>query len=168
MGFFFDLLILLFFLLSIVGTFIYYIISKNKKALITILILVIGIILLFIFDTIARREPIKLNREGIIGEYRIDTTFYPGKNARWQYYHYRFSITENDSITLIHLNDSSIPIATYKYKIRYTDGPPDIWSVDTNKAYHIVAHHPILFRSYNRFYYVLRSDKYGNMFFRKQ
>ena len=61
-------------------------------------------------------RPISLTKKQIIGGYRIDKNFYPGKNANWQYDHYRFTITQSDSIYLyVTGNDSMTKI--YRSKL---------------------------------------------------
>jgi hypothetical protein len=112
------------------------------------------------------QRPIRLTKNDIIGEYHIDTTFYPGVNARWQYKHYVIQITK-DSLLLLCLNDSGKPMAVFRNKIKYTYGPPDKWEIDGTPGHHIITHHPTLYRSHTRFYYVFHSTRFGNMFFRK-
>jgi len=112
------------------------------------------------------RKPISLTKQEIIGEYRIDTTFYPGTNAKWQYEHFRFSITPNDSLKFYQTNKDTI-LMTYTYKIKYSSGPPDLWRIVNDTTYKTLKHPPTLYRGHDKFYYVIRSDHYGNMFFRK-
>ncbi len=114
------------------------------------------------------RTPLKLTKQDIIGEYKIDTTFYRGNNARWQYAHYYFSINQSDSLQLSVLDKTGKTAQIYKHKINYSAGPPDLWSIaDTGSVYHVIKNKPTLYRSHDRFYYVLHSEKFGNMFFRK-
>jgi hypothetical protein len=138
-------------LLTTIAFIIFYAITKKKIALIGIcsiwgfafLIVVTGLINDYY------SQPIRLTKTDIIGDYRIDTNFFTRKNAKWQYDHYRFTITR------------------YKEKIVYSSGPPDMWKVQNGTAYQVLKYPPKLFRGHKKFYYVFKSDYYGNMFFRK-
>jgi hypothetical protein len=128
-------------------------------------------ILLFIIEIIANnsRTPIRLTKDNIIGDYRIDTSFYNGANSRWQFDRFRFTITPTDSIYFFVTNKDTIN-KTFKEKILYSSGPPDLWSLwklKNDTAYHVIKYPPTLYRGHKKFYYVLKSDFYGNMFFRK-
>jgi hypothetical protein len=115
------------------------------------------------------RKSIRLIRADIIGEYRIDTNFYNGKNAQWQYHRYRFTITPQDSI-LFYVGSKDTIIKTFRGKILYSDGPPDVWKIQediTSPTFHVIKTPPTLYRGHSTFYYVFKSNFYGNMFFRK-
>ena len=111
-------------------------------------------------------KPIQLKQEDICGDYRIDTNFYPGANARWQYNKYRFTITNKDSLLLHAYDIYGRQQSTYGYKIRHSNRHFGTWSADSAK-HHLLYHSPILYRSHSSYYYVLKSTRYGNMFFRK-
>ena len=170
MGFGFNLFGFPLLILSTIGLFIFFLISR-KKITLTILGSLWGFtILIFIFGSIADhyRKPIRLTKQDIIGEYRIDKTFYPGKNANWQYKHFKFYITDKDSILFLIMKEKGIPLAFYKHKINYSDGPPALWKINTDSTHHILKNQPTLYRGHDKFYYVFHSEKYGNMFFRKK
>jgi hypothetical protein len=155
-------------LLTTIAFIIFYAITKKKIALIGIcsiwgfafLIVVTGLINDYY------SQPIRLTKTEIIGDYRIDTNFFTGKNAKWQCDHYRFTITPTDTI-IFYVTNKEIIIKTYKEKIVYSSGPPDMWKVQNGTAYHVLKYPPTLFRGHKKFYYVFKSDYYGNMFFRK-
>jgi hypothetical protein len=155
-------------LLSSVGLIIYFFVTKRVIALKILGMLWGSAILIFAISSVIgnRRMPIRLTKEDIVGEYRIDTTFFPGANARWQYDHYKFFITGNDSIHFIVMKEKEIPIQVYRHRITYTAGPPALWSIVADTSDHLI-NQPILYRGHNKFYYVFRSKKFGNMFFRK-
>ena len=168
MGFGFSLIGFPLLLLATGGLVIYAVLKKTRKPLIVVAALWGLTILLFIIATVADhfRTPIRLTKHDIIGEYRIDTNFFSGTNAKWQYDHYRFTITPSDSIIFNVTNKDTI-IKTFKEKIVYSSGPPDLWKVQSNTTYHVIKYPPTLYRGHKRFYYVFKSDIYGNMFFRK-
>jgi hypothetical protein len=170
MGFGFNLFGFPLLILMTIGLFIFFLISK-KKITLTILGGLWGFtILVFIFGSIADhyRKPIRLSKQDIIGEYRIDKTFFPGKDANWQYKHFKFYITNKDSILFLIMKEKGIPLAFYKHKINYSDGPPALWEINTDSTHHILKNQPTLYRGHDKFYYVFHSEKYGNMFFRKK
>lgn len=169
MGFGFNLFGFPILLLTIVGLIILFVVSKKKIAL-KILGGLFGLtILVFILGSIADyyRTPIRLTKHDIVGEYRIDTTFYPGTNASWQYDHFKFYITKKNNIIFVSMKEKEIPKTFYKHRIKYSEGPPDLWSVVSDSTHHIIKNQPTLYRGHDKFYYVFHSDKFGNVFFRK-
>ena len=169
MGFGFNLIGFPLLLLATLGLFIYAIGKQTWKPLSGIAALWGLTIIMFIIATIPDnlRTPIRLTKADIIGEYRIDTNFFSGTNAKWQYDHYRFTITTNDSIYFYVTNKDTI-IRILKEKISYSLGPPDLWKVQGDTTtYHVTKYPPTLYRGHKKFYYVFNSEHYGNMYFRK-
>lgn len=142
--------------------------TRKKSALKVLAAIWLITIVLVIACAVAShlREPILLTKQDVVGEYRIDTTFYPGKNARWQYYRYKFRITNSDSLYFTIMDTGQHPYKIFAHKINQDFGPPFLWSVVADSTCHIIRAKPILHRGHNKFYYVLHSDKFGNMFFR--
>ena len=168
MGFGFNLIGFPILILTTIGLLIYFFVSKKRIAL-TILGAIWGLtILVFIASVISDhyRAPIRLTKSEIIGDYRIDTNFYKGTNAKWQYEHYKFTISPNDSIYFFVINKDTVK-KMFKGKLKYSSGPPDLWTIQSMTTYHVIKYPPILYRGHNKFYYVFKSDIYGNMFFRK-
>ena len=168
MGLGFNLIGFPLLLLATGGLVIYAIAKQTWEPLLIVAALWGLTILLFITATIADhfRTPIRLTKADIIGEYRIDTNFFSGTNAKWQYDHYQFTITPSDSI-IFYLTNKDTVIKTFKEKILYSSGPPDLWKVQNDTTYHVLKYPPTLYRGHKKFYYVFKSDIYGNMFFRK-
>lgn len=167
MGFGFNLIGFPLLILATVILLIYAL--RNKAALKILAFIWAGVIFLFIVGSIADyyRKPIRLTKDDVVGEYRIDTTFYPGKNSRWQYFKYKFEITSNDSIYFTIMNAEQKPYKVYRHKIKVDVGPPLQWSIIADSTYHVIKEQPTLHRSHDRFYYVFHSAKFGNMFFRR-
>ena len=116
----------------------------------------------FNYSTIRYFEkPIRLTKEDIVGKYEVDTDFYPGLNANWQHNNYSFEITKNDKFILNHSNGSQL-----SFDISWSSGPPFLWSIK-NPNHQIISNQVTLYRSHFNFYYVFKSSKWGNMFFRK-
>lgn len=156
-------------ILATVGLLVYFFVEKKKSTLIILAgvwgLTIIVINVISIADHYQR--PIRLTKHDIVGEYRIDTKFFPGTNAKWQYEHYKFYITDKDSILFMVLKEKGMPGALYKHKIKYSDGPPDLWSIIADSTHHVIRNKPTLYRGHDKFYYVFHSEKFGNMFFRK-
>ena len=169
MGFGFNLFGFPLLILATVGLLIYFVVTKKKIALkilgglwaLTIFIFCIGLFM----DGL--RKSISLIKQDIIGEYRIDTNFYPGINSKWQYEHFKFTITSNDSLHFYQTRKDTI-LKTYNFKLKYSSGSPYLWSIVNDTTCKILKYPSTLYRGHNKFYYVIRSGNYGNMFFRKQ
>jgi hypothetical protein len=122
-------------------------------------------------------RPMILTQKDITGNYIIDRDKFPGKQADWQYENFRFSITDNNELIF----ESRIYDNKWKadtVKVSYSSGYYDIdrkeycnrklrvHSDSTN--HHIIRDNPTLYRqSFNDFYYVFESIKFGNVFFKK-
>ena len=169
MGFGFNLIGFPLLIVSTVGLLIYFAATENKTAL--KILGSVWIVAIVVGATSLIREhyqtPLRLTKQEIIGNYRIDKRFYPGKNTDWQYDHYRFTITPTDSIYFYLTNKNTI-LKTFKGKLKYSSGPPDLWSIQSDTTYHVIKYRPLLHRGNRKFYYVFHSDIYGNMFFRKE
>ncbi|NQZ90183.1 MAG: hypothetical protein HRT54_21685 [Colwellia sp.] len=107
-----------------------------------------------------------VDKQRIVGSYEVDTKFYPGKNANWQKEHFRFEITEDNKFYLfVRLADKSENV--YQGYVKWANETPEKWSITMDNPYHIIDKHPVLYRSKFDYYYVFRTQKFGNMFFSK-
>ena len=110
-----------------------------------------------------------VDKEDIYGSYIIDRTRFPGKNAEWQYQHYRFEITEPDGFAF-HCTNYDKVVKTYIGKVEFTtDNRPHIklqMQYPDGDTCHVLRTNPTLYREPFSFYYVFESPKYGNMFFK--
>ncbi|MCU0327698.1 MAG: hypothetical protein MUE53_01800 [Chitinophagales bacterium] len=123
-------------------------------------------------------KPSILTQKDLIGNYVIDKSKFPGKQADWQYENFKFTITEDDLLIFkSKIYDTIWKIDTVK--ISYSSGYYDldkreycnkkirIHSDSTN--HHIIRDNPTLYRlTLGDFYYVFESEKFGNVFFRKE
>ena len=134
MGFGFNLFGFPFLILSTAGLLVYFFISRKKAALFFLGAIWLFSIFIFIVVIISGNfsSPIRLTKEKIIGEYRIETKLFPGKNASWQYDHFRFIITKEDSILFFAKKPGSLIENSYRHKLIYRFGPPDLWSIDAD------------------------------------
>ena len=112
----------------------------------------------------------EITKDDIYGEYIIDRNKCSGKQADWQYNHYRFKITEDHKIYFyITENEKVIKTITGTVEIKeyYTPSPRLKINFDEPR-FHILKENPTLYREIWTFYYVFYSDKFGNMFFTKE
>lgn len=109
-----------------------------------------------------------LEREDIYGEYVIDRTKFPGRQADWQYNHFRLEITQRGKV-YFRVTENERIVRTYEanYSFPRTSGTPTISCYFDRPAHHIVAQDPTLYRQPFSFYFVFESSKFGNVFFTK-
>ncbi len=128
------------------------------------------IILLVIVASIAQPifEKKKLKKKDYYGEYIIDRNYFKGKQADWQYDHFRFEITDDDSI-FFYVTEKERIIETFKGTI--TTLKPyssERLVIKMEKpTHHILNSNPTIYRETWDFFMVFNSPKYYNMFFRK-
>jgi len=102
----------------------------------------------------------------IIGTYEVDSDFYPGANADWQKRHFRFQIKKDGTFILFsRLADNSEK--QYIGSVTWANEATEKWSVKMKNPHHVIDNHPVLYRERFGFYYVFRSQRFGNVFFRK-
>ncbi|HEX7414061.1 MAG TPA: hypothetical protein VF411_08440 [Bacteroidia bacterium] len=109
-----------------------------------------------------------LKRNDIYGEYVIARAKCRGKQADWQYDHFRFEIIK-PNIFLFHVTDKDKILKTYKGALTFLEEyerPRIVLQVDTPR-HHIIEDKPTLYREPFSFYYVFHSTKFGNVFFEK-
>jgi hypothetical protein len=110
----------------------------------------------------------QLNKEDFYGEYIIDRSKFSGKQADWQYDHFRFEITKQNKI-FFNVTEKDRILKTYSGSIQfvstYFDKQIPAFKIDT-PTYHIF-NQPTLYRQPFSFYYVFNSYKFGNVFFIK-
>lgn len=110
----------------------------------------------------------ELDKEDIYGEYVIDKSQFAGKQADWQYNHYRFEITKDNKV-LFHITEKEKIIKTIPGTVAFNDyyTSPRINLKFEEPGFHIIEENPTLFREIWSFYYVFESPEYGNVFFKK-
>lgn len=144
----------------------------TKKNIFGLILLVIwgSIIMLVTADFIISPffEKKVLEKNDFYGEYVVDRNFFKGKQADWQYNHFRFKITESDSIFFYQTEKKKI-IKTYKGTISTLPQYVSKRLVINmeNPTHHIVSSNPTIYREIWDFYIVFNSPRFYNMFFRK-
>lgn len=123
-------------------------------------------------------RPMILTQKDIIGNYVIDKNKFPGKQADWQYENFKFTITENEKLIFksrIYDDFWKSDTVTISYSTGYYDLDKEeycnrkIKIHSDSTSHHIISDNPTLYRqNFGRFYYVFESEKFGNVFFRKE
>ena len=134
------------------------------------------ILILLAFVVEKKMQPIVISNSDICGEYIIDRTKFEGKQAEWQYENFRYKITESEELIF----ESKIygnKWKSEKVKVSYSSGYYDenkkeycnrkIRIHSDSTTHHIIKDNPTLFRKSFNFYYVFKSEKFGNVFFKK-
>lgn len=170
MGFGFNLA-MIFIVLPITGLLLLTWLISKKKAVGKLLLLmwtgIVGfVILILTINWLTSKK--EVDQEDVYGEYIIDQSKFPGRQADWQYNHFRFEIKENDSIYFYETEGEKI-IRTYKGKISFKEQyiRPRLVIEMEEPSHHIVSDNPTLYRTTWSFYYVFKSPKFFNVFFKK-
>ena len=110
----------------------------------------------------------EIDREEIYGNYTIDREICSGKNADWQYNKYRFKIDENNKMYFYITNkEKIIKTIESEVSINVHNSACFFELKELNEDFHILKTNPTLYRKPWSYYYVFYSEKYGNMFFKK-
>ncbi len=129
-----------------------------------------GVLSLILFLGIVRwlNSKIILKKDDYYGEYIVNRNYFKGKQTDWQYNHFRFEITDKDSIFFYETEGEKIlkihqgTIHTVK---PYNSARLVIYM--ENPIHHILASNPTTYRASWDFYLVFRSPKFYNVFFKK-
>lgn len=110
----------------------------------------------------------ELDKKDYYGEYVINRDFFKGEQTDWQYNHFRFKITSQDSI-FFYLTDKAKVLKTLRGKIRtVTPYSSARLIVEMEQpSHHILTSNPTTYRSPWSFYLVFYSPKFHNVFFKK-
>ena len=168
------LLVLLILILIVPATFILliiWLITKNNifgKIAGSLWLGLFSLIGLFFILSIFKTKK-EIEKDDIYGDYIINRNKCPGKQANWQYNHYKFKITQDNKI-YFYITDKEKIIktieGTVEIKDYYTPSPRLKINFDEPR-FHIIQDNPTLYREIWTFYYVFHSDKFDNMFFTK-
>jgi len=130
----------------------------------------LGILGLILLAGITRKLTSKteLEKNDYYGEYVINRDYFKGKQTDWQYNHFRFEITDKDSI-FFYVTDKEKILKIYRGTIK-TISPYSSARLTIEMeqpTHHILASNPTTYRSAWGFYLVFKSPKFYNMFFEK-
>jgi hypothetical protein len=170
MGFGFNLFFVFILLPSTALLLLTWLFTRKKffgKAIGLIWLGVVGLVLLVatLHWLIDKKE---LDQSDYYGSYIIDRSFFPGKQADWQYNHFRFEIRPNDSI-YFYVTDHAQIRQMYRGAIRTTTSYASkrlILQVE-QPSHHILQSDPTTYRSAWSFYLVFNSPKFHNVYFKK-
>tara|TARA_B100000809_G_C14786718_1_gene405058 strand:- start:74 stop:604 length:531 start_codon:yes stop_codon:yes gene_type:complete len=144
---------------------------NRKKIWGKILLLIpglVGLLILIAIITNWAKSKTVLNKTDYYGEYIIDRNFFSGKQSDWQYNHYRFIITKDDSITF-YVTEKEKIIREYKGTITtLTPYSSDRLVINMEMPnHHIMSTNPTTYRQAWDFHLVFYSPMFNNMYFRK-
>ena len=111
----------------------------------------------------------ELDPKDYCGKYVIDCSFYPGRQAKWQYNHFRFEILPSDSV-LFYVTEGAKIVSTYRGKaIWWTTSYSSVrMRLDMDSPTHfIMASNPTTYRSIWDFRLIFATDRFGNVAFKK-
>lgn len=170
MGFGFNLLMVFVILPLTMLLLLMWLISKKRiigKVLFVMSAGIFGLVFLATLMNLLTSKKV-LDKNDYYGEYTIDRNYFSGKQADWQYNHFRFEITENDSI-FFYVTDKEDVIETYKGTIdvsyRYKSA---VLVIDMEQeTHHILTSNPTIYREAWGFFLVFQSPKFYNTYFRK-
>ena len=165
-----GILFVLFLIISII-LFLLNLIFKNKifrDLNIGLWLLFISIPVILLIESFLNSKT-NVEKEDIYGNYIINRNKCKGKQADWQYNHYRFKIT-NDNKIYFYVTDKERIVKSFtgKIEINSYSNPSTLFKINFEEPiFHILQENPTLYRETWTYYYVLHSQKYGNMFFTK-
>ncbi len=130
----------------------------------------LGVLALVLIAVLVRWKTAKTNLEkaDYIGEYVVHRSHYPGAREEWQFEHFPFTISENDSICFYAIDKGRIR-EKYTRTISTTLGNTSkrLRLAMYQPTHHILASNPTTYRSAWSIYLVFHSPNINNVFFRK-
>lgn len=113
----------------------------------------------------------ELDKDDYYGEYVINRNYFKGEQTDWQYNHFRFEITDNDSI-FFYVTDKDQILKTYRGTIKTTNTrnyrSARLKIEMEQPTHHILTSNPTTYRSAWDFYIVFKSPIFNNVFFEKE
>ena len=132
--------------------------------------ILLGIFAIVLLAGITRKviSKTKLDKEDYYGAYIINRDYFKGSQTDWQYNHFRFEITKQDSI-LFYVTDNEKILKTYRGVIKTTTPYNSArLIIDMEKpTHHILTSNPTTYRSTWSFYMVFNSPEFYNVYFKK-
>ena len=110
-----------------------------------------------------------LDKDNYYGDYIVNRNYFKGKQADWQYEHFRFTITKNDSI-FFYVTEKEKIIKVYKGTIStknpYSHSERIVINME-QPTHHILTTNPTTYRNAWSFILVFKLPKFNNMYFYK-
>ena len=132
------------------------------------LFFILSYLILFVVGSI--NSPMTVDRDDIYGKYEIDKDMFKGNNANWQFQHFNFEIEDNDEFIFFEYYDNGKIKSQHKGNIEFIEGyaSPHLKIQNVKPGHQIIENEPSLIRKKWNFYYVFKSKKFGNVFFKKK
>lgn len=111
----------------------------------------------------------ELDKKDYYGEYVINRHYFEGEQTDWQYNHFRFEITDEDSI-FFYVTDKKKILKTFRGSIKTTTpyNSARLIIEMEQPTHHLMTSNPTTYRSAWDFYLVFKSPKFYNVFFEKR
>lgn len=111
----------------------------------------------------------ELDKKDYYGEYVVNRDYFKGEQTNWQYNHFRFEITDEDSI-FFYVTDKAKILKTFRGSIKTTTPYSSARLIIEMEqpTHHIMTSNPTTYRSAWDFYLVFKSPKFYNVFFEKR
>ena len=158
------------FFIAFLGLSIYFLIKKLRYMLYFWAFTFIAIIILFGIFGVLNFFSSKtiLSPDDYRGSYVINREYFKGMQSDWQYNHYRFIITNEDSIFFYETDNEKI-IKIHKGKVCYSENYKStrLKINSLEPKHHVLNSNPTTYRNIWDFYLVFNSPKFNNMYFKK-
>jgi hypothetical protein len=106
-----------------------------------------------------------LEKDDYYGQYIVDRTYFSGKQADWQYNHFRFEIKDNDSIYVTEKEKSYRHMLAKSVTENYVS--EHLLINMPQPTHHILSSNPTTYRYPWYFHLVFYSPKFNNLYFKK-
>ena len=113
-------------------------------------------------------KPMEVNQNDNFGTYEVIDNIYDVNQSKWQHDNYEIAINKDYYLRIYKLMPNRKILDSVRFE--FTGSSNNRIKLFTNpNHYHIIADSPALYRkNFNNFYYVFKSRKFGNVFFRKK
>ncbi|SMB89895.1 hypothetical protein SAMN00120144_0995 [Hymenobacter roseosalivarius DSM 11622] len=170
MGFGFNLFFAFILLPSTVVLIIIWLLTRRKLFIKSVGFIWAAIFTLIVITSFLKilLSKVTLEKEDFYGQYIIDRSHFPGKQADWQYDNFRFEIKDNDSI-YFYVTQKDDVVKVFKGIIS-TLKPysSERLVIDMQQpTHHILTTNPTIYRDTWSFHLVFNSPKFNNVFFTK-
>ena len=111
-----------------------------------------------------------VDKEDIYGKYEIDKDMFKGNDADWQFRHFSFEINKDEEFVFFEYYDNQKIKSKHKGGVEFVEGyaSPHLKITHIEPEHQVVESEPLFVRTKWDFYYVFKSKKFGNVFFKKK
>lgn len=137
---------------------------QKRSWVIAVIFFVGPILLVLVFSFVGwMNSKVRPSRADILGDYKVDRGFCPGKQADWQHEIYSLKITEK----WIEIRDVRTE-KIWREEIDWVTWSEYRWRFKVAPAHHMIRGGPAIVREKLGYYYIFESPLYGVVRFRKE